>query len=290
MIDTRSIAIATTTFYPYWRLGQENNKFKVEKIRGNLAIEMLKNAKKENFQVVLIDGGSSLEFQAEIVKLGIQIYKQVESGMSASRRQAFQKAAELSRVKVICWTEPEKVSYISKYLTKVLIPIFEGKADIVVPSRTAYSFQTYPSYQVYFEKKGNRLLNKILRDRGLLSTEDKDLDIWFGPKVFKNDKRVVDLFLEKFVSQNNNGLNGSMSPDLWANTMVFPIVRALYKNFRVVGISVPYIHPSEQTAVEIDQPMMVKKRQLQLKNVILNTKNYLQKILPDSGRVLKKII
>lgn len=202
---------------------------------------------------------------------------ELERGMSASRQQALREATELEGIKVICWTEPEKVSLLRDCLLKAVLPILNNEADIVVPMRTDASFKTYPDYQVKYEQRSNRLWNDILRSRGLLPQESEDLDVWFGPKFFGNDPELVELFLKRYeFIKGKVRLHEIIKPELWPNATFLPIVAALHRGYRVMNVPVPYIHPAEQTEIEKDSSEFRRKRDIQRKNIIVSTVHFIR--------------
>lgn len=279
-VKPRSIVIATTTFYPNY---PEDD---VDKVRGNLALQAIKEAREKGYQVSLVDGGSSPDFKlaAKGIK-GITVHPELERGMSASRRQAFVEASELDGAKVICWTEPEKVSIVRDCLPEAIVSILKGEADIVVPSRDDKAFRTYPDYQVEEEKGANRRWNATLRARGFLSEDSPDLDVWFGPKFFRNDPKIITLFLHRYEFRERGlKLDEIIRPELWPNATFLPIVAALHHGFRVKSVPVPYMHPKEQTEIEVNNPEFVRKRDVQRKNVIGSTIHFIRMLEGKEGK------
>lgn len=277
-VEPRSIAVATTTFYPRWYPGETQSHDITDKVRGDLAIRLIKEAVGKGYQIALVDGGSSQEFLSEVGLVGVVAHSEIERGMSASRRQAFEEARILEGVKVICWTEPEKISTIRDCLPLAILPILQGEADIVVPSRDEASFETYPDYQVKEEKRANRQWNDILRSRGLLAKDSPDLDVWFGPKFFKNDPEIVDLFLNKYEFRKRElKLDKIVDPELWPNALLLPIAAALYRGFRVKSIPVPYMHPREQTEIEVNDPEFRRRKlHIQKRGIIVSTIHFIR--------------
>ena len=157
-----------------------------------------------------------------------------------------------------------------------------NEADIVVPRRTDVSFKTYPDYQVRSEQKANRLWNDILRARGLLAKDSEDLDVWFGPKFFRNNPELVKLFLNKYeFIKGKTKLHKIVRPELWPNAIFLPVVAALHRGFRVKSVDVPYVHPSQQTAIEVDSPEFVRRRDVQRKNIIISTIHFIRLLEAD---------
>ncbi|MCL4418231.1 MAG: hypothetical protein M1365_16360, partial [Actinobacteria bacterium] len=128
-VESESIAIVTTTFYPHWYPGQfltesgTDKQTDIEKVRGDLALKTITLAKDKGFQVVVINGANNQAFTDQLSQIGINLYPEAERGMSVSRQQGFKIACNLDRVEVICWLEPEKVSLVADCLPQAVMPI-----------------------------------------------------------------------------------------------------------------------------------------------------------------------
>jgi len=272
IVNPGSIVIATSTLYPDWFPTSSSDSSVI--IRGNLALETIRSGISSGYKFVLVDGGSSQVFIDEAKNLGAHVLAQTEKGMSPGRRQAFTEASKFPGSKVICWLEPEKVSVIKDCLPAAILPILTGEADVVVPKRDEASFLTYPDYQVKWEKRANNLWNKILKKRGLMPQESEDLDVWFGPKFFRNDPAILDIFLTKYqLAKSGPKLNlyKAVNPEDWANSTFLPIITALKEGYKVKSVIVPYRHPPEQTKLEQNSDSFLKKRVLQFESIIFST-------------------
>ncbi len=277
-ISTRTIAIVTTTFYPFWYPGVLKNnsieQLKVDKIRGDLAIEMLNEAKKKKFQIVLIDAGSSSIFIKEITRIGIKVIRSKNKKLSPSRQYGFNLASKMKGVKVICWLEPEKIDIIKNTLPQAVIPILNNKADIVVPKRDKKSFSTYPSFQAKIEESANKRWNSKLKEHELISKDEEELDIWFGPKFFKNDPKLINIFQKSYQFKDK-----IQKMDIWSNAIIFPIITAMRLGYKVVSFKVRYQHPKLQTFVEKNSVLMRRKRQIQYQSILSTTEYFLKNFL-----------
>ncbi|MDO8638417.1 MAG: hypothetical protein Q7R43_02490 [Candidatus Daviesbacteria bacterium] len=291
-INPKSVVIITTTFYPKWYPGNEGVR-DADKIRGDLALKMIREANTRGFQVVVVDGAENQRFKDELLGFNINVFPEVEKGMSGSRQQGFKEASALEDGKVLCWVEPEKVSVVRDCLPQAVIPILKGDADVVVPQRNKQLFEeTYPDYQVLFEKRSNQIWNAMLKKYGLRNEEDPELDVWFGPKFFRNDPDLVKLFTDKYSFTGDPKLqfHKIVRPELWSNATFLPVISALRKHLKVVGVEVSYRHPAEQTAFEQDSHEMRRKREFQQKNIILVSEFFIRKLLnlpSDTGRTEK---
>ncbi|OGK43726.1 hypothetical protein A2957_00375 [Candidatus Roizmanbacteria bacterium RIFCSPLOWO2_01_FULL_38_11] len=292
-----SIAIFTTTYYPEWYPGklQDHREGNVDKIRGDLAIQTVMAARQKGHQLVIIDGGSSADFCQMLTDQGITPSPERERGMSASRRQGMSEATNLQGAEILCWVEPEKLSFVTGCLPIAAQPIAQGEADIVIPQRDEAAFGTYPDYQVVYEQRANRAWNKLLRIAGLRSDKDNDLDAWFGPRVLRNAPEVVECFLGKYEVRppeeigeiSETSARRYVKPELWPNSTFLPIITALHKGLRVVGQQVPYRHPAEQTQSEQDSPAFIEKRKLQYFDILVSTIHYIHLLQSNPRTILR---
>lgn len=313
--DRRSIGVATTTKYEKWfplAIGAERDIRDIDGIRGDLALETLREAARNGFQVVVVDSRDSTNaFKEELARvrdeLGISVQEEQESSMSAGRRQAFEAIGNLDGVKVISWIEPEKVSMVNN-LIQAARPILNDEADIVIPARDERAFSRYPEYQVVYEKAGNRKFNRFLKEHELLPQEAPTLDLWFGPRLFKNDPDIRSLFqhtwaldhtrLDGTVKENRDE-NTAMDPELWPNATFLPIVGALeyYKRLakkpRIVSMTVSYEHPEIQTKSETANTDTISgtfrdKRRQQFDSILGAAELLVQAFEYDRGDILTK--
>lgn len=294
MKPSDSIAITTATYYPKWYPGKSSTH-EIDKVRGDLALKMLSSARSKGFQIIVVDGTDNKEFREALIRIGVHPLAESQKGMSASRQQAFKEASKLEKIQVICWVEPEKVSIVTDCLPTAVFPILEGTTDAIVPRRNRKLFKkTYPDYQFRFEQESNRIWNDLLKKYGLRSNDDPELDVWFGPKFFRNDAQIVSCFTDQysFKADPNSNLNKTIQPELWANAVFFPVISALHKGYRVMDLEVPYKHPKEQTNAEQDNEEIRKKRKFQQKNIILASEFFIRMLLhlkTIGGKMEKKI-
>lgn len=285
LIEGHEIGVATATFYPTWEKSSDvSPDASVDQVRGDLALETIHAAIENGYQLAVVDGGSSPDFIEMLGLMGVAVEAEREKGMSASRRQAFEIVSEMDGVEVICWTEPEKLAITRDCIKEAVKPIIDGRADIVVPRRDDEAFATYPEYQVKFEKASNHLWNDILKRHRLLPEDAEELDAWIGPRLFKNDPDIVDLFMGKYeyTSDVQSGLRRD-APELWPNAIFLPLVAALHKGYRVMSVDIPYRHPASQTANEQDSEAFRAKRATQQENILKTTIHFIRH-LEDSSR------
>ncbi len=219
------LAIATSTLYS-----------PDDAVRPPLALGMIREALERGYDVVVSDGGSSDAFLQELCRTGATVIETCGT-MGSQRRQAMQKASELESI--VAWLEPEKRPYIAE-LWKTGVPILEGSADIVVPSRQ--NLAGYPPVQQGVEYAGNAIW------KALTGT---DLDVWFGPRTVKSDR--VHYFT------HYDGRHG----DRWESIFV-PLIEAIADGNRVLDVPVEYTHPTQQILQESLDPHFIAKRLSQL--------------------------
>lgn len=274
-VNPKSIGIATGTLYPDWQPGKVVNS--ISQVRGNIAINFIKEVIDTGYQLVVVDGGSSDEFKLQLAELGVAVQSEQQKGMSPSRRQALREISSLPGVEVVCWSEPEKVSFIHDCMLQSAIPILTGTADLVIAKRDKEGLSTYPDYQIHFESKTNRAWNRILRARHLLPSNSDDFDFCFGPRLFKNTPPIRELFMKAFsYSQRSLALDKVINPELWPDVSLLPIVSALYEGLRVVSVTVPYRHSREQTRTETIMDDHRQKADIQYKNAVISLIEYIR--------------
>jgi len=286
-VITSQTAVVTTTFYSLWCLkpadcDHTNPITLINKIRGDLALKAIGSLIAEGYQVVVVDGGSSEAFINELRELGVNPLPEFVRGMSASRQLGFLLAAWLPGVEYIVWMEPEKVDFVN-HIAKCVQPIANDDADVIIPSRDSKLMdETYPDYQVTFERKANTAFTQILRAASLWNS-DEVLDAWIGPRVFRNTPELVRLFTQRHKSLNED--NKNIRPDLWSDSLFSPIPAALHNGFKVGSVEIAYKHPAIQTQVETDNPVFKQKRSFQ-HDCILKTTKEMIKLLNDEKSLI----
>lgn len=291
-IEPSSIGVATATLYRQWVPTTETANNSVDKIRGDLALQTISAAQKLGYQIAVVDGGSSAAFVDALVALGVTPQPEQDRSMSGSRRQVFQEVSQLVGVEVIAWIEPEKVSMVRDCLPAAVVPLLQNLTDIVIPQRQQSSWASYPDFQVVYEQRANSLWNEMLRAHRLLSASEGNLDAWFGPRFFRNDPQILALFLTKYVYQQQpeSKLDLIVNPELWPNALFLPIVAALHQGWRVQSKSVPYLHPFAQTALEQDNQVFRRKREVQRKNIMVATMHYLRLLAGKPRNKLRQAV
>lgn len=285
IFDPKSIAIVTGTFYPTWYEGDAKDPLSADKVRGDLALQSFKEAQRQNFNLSIIDGGSSEAFKKALGQNNFYFEMQKQKGgYSPARRQGIERAETLQGIKVIVQTEPEKVSVISDCIQPAILPILKNEADVVIPERDEESFSTYPKLQAQQEQKANKLYNAILRAHGLLKDNDPDLDFWFGQRFFANTPQLTELFKTTYqYRKDNTALDKKVNVEMYSNIQFFPVVEALYRELRVKSVLVPYRHPQIQTEFEEGNLDFDTKRHTQRRTIITELVNFIR-YLEDSRK------
>lgn len=275
LINPSSIAVATTTFYPKWYRGKLRSIKHTDKIRGDLALKFVRKACSLGYSIVIIDGKSSKSFRSTISQIsGTRVIKARSPKRAPKKRQAIKLASKIPHISVIVLTEPEKTSLLDDCMNLMVSPIIKNEADIVVPKREKKLFKsTYPDYQYESEVEGNKLYNEVLRSKNLLSVEDEDLDLFFGPRVFKNDLKILSLFMkhQDFKIGKISTSSEYFDPEQLFNILYFPVVEALRRRIRVKSVTVPFLYPLIQKKNEEKgaRELFIEKRKSQRLSLLI---------------------
>ena len=281
MSSPSPIALCVTTYYPSWYSGKLKSIKHTDKIRGDLALEFAREASKRNINLVIVDGKSTKTFRKELTKIpNVQVSLGRHPKRSPGKRQAFKIAAKIPGVKIIVSTEPEKVSLITDCLKQITDPILQNKADVIVPHRNDNLFkQSYPNYMYESEKEGNKLYDEFLKLYKLLPKDFQQLDMFFGPRAFKNEPKLLRLFMERHeITVGKVTLPKEYcDPEQLSNTSFFPVVRALKKKFKVLPVEIPFVYPKLQKENELigNRDYFEQKRKNQRLALILELVHFL---------------
>lgn len=292
--DPKKIGFAVITSYPKWYRGKIKSIKHTDKVRGDLALEFVQKATELGYHIVVTDGKSTKTFKKDLQAIPGAIVlsrKSVTSG--SAKRAAIDKVATLPGVEVIVLSEPEKLDVVSRCLPDIVLPILENKADIVVPRRNDAMFKaTHPRYMYESEIELNGIYNEALRSNNLLPEELYHLDSCFGPRVFKNDKKLVSLFKRRYYFSGTSLLEKLYNPDVYSNVLFFPLINALKEKLRVQIVEVSFSYPPLQKEnEEIGQrEVFIAKRSLQRVSILtelMHFLSFLQKNKNSRVRVLQ---
>lgn len=252
------IVVATNCLYKNYHTspeGKQRDLADTDGIRGDLALELFDKAINSGIRIVVCDGGSSPEFISALqrfVDRELSIVGSNTLGRGPQRRSAFKAACLLPGVRVIFYTQPEKVSLVDR-LSKISKPIIEGGADIVIPKRNQRLFeQSYPDYMRESEIRVNHTYDWLMKKADLM-TQEQSFDWFFGAVAFKNDPEIVALFLKEYAIEGGIGsrINAQPNPEMHSDGHYFPIIEALFNRKLVVSIEVPFAYPPTQKANEM---------------------------------------
>ncbi len=277
------IALAITTYYPKWYTGKLRSIKHTDKIRGDLALEFCQKATSLGYHVVCSDARGAKTFRSKLKQIqGLTLSLRKGHKRSPAKRHVYKIAAKIPEVKVIIGTEPEKVSLIDS-VPQIAKPLLEDKADIVVINRNNKLFKdTYPSYMYESETEGNKLYNEFLELYKLMPQNSADLDMFFGPRAFKNEKKILKLFMKKHeVKVGKLTLPKEyFDPEQLSNTSFFPVVEALKKKLRVVSVEIPFKYPKlqKQNESQGNLEFFESKRKAQRLSLILELVHFLSTI------------
>lgn len=268
------IVIATTAFYPKY-----DDKNSADWVRGNLLIELAENARKHNFQLAIVDGGSSPSFISKLSEMGVAVNPQTMSGMDGSRFQVYQEAYKINGSRVGVWTE-EKPSLISNELEEATRPVLNGEVKIVVPARTEEGFLSYSNYQMISEKSANSILTTTLKRRKrenptIFPNLDSipQIDWLFGPKIFSmeliNEFTNNTEFWKTFVNYLQENKPELMKYYGYCGPLILPVIYEWYKGNKVYSFEIKnYRYPENQREIEtVQKDIFLKRRVQQLSDI-----------------------
>lgn len=276
--DSSSVAITTITYFPKWYRGILRSLKHTDKVRGDLALEFAKKATKLKYKIVLVDGGSSKTFIKELSDIkNILVVKRRSKKRSPGKRIGIKIASKLPGVKIIVVSEAEKVSIVTDCIPQIARPIMEGVADIVVPKREENLFKSsYPEYMFESEIEGNKIYNEILISNNLLEPSYEGLDMFFGPRAFRNDSKIIAIFMKKYHIFSSEHFDS----EEWSNTLFFPIVLALIKKLKVKSVTVPFSYPEKQKKNEevSAEDVFIEKRRAQKMGLLIELLHFMNYI------------
>jgi len=278
-----SIALVGSTYFPKWYKGKLKSLVHTDKIRGDIALQTMLKAKELGIWAVVCDGGSTKTFLKELSLTNnpkLKVIRLATSKRSPNKRRAIFTAAQNPDVKVIILTELEKLSLIADCLSKIVNPILEGNADVVIPRREDALFKkSYPLYMYDSEVEGNTLYNEELRSHELWGMNEDDLDVFFGPRVFRNNRELLLSLFRMYRAKRVKSLLHQFVFDLeeYSNAQFFPVVQALKKGKKVVGVTIPFEYPRLQKENELKGNLdyFIEKRKFQKLTIIVELMHFM---------------
>lgn len=293
--DQRSVGIAVTTYYPAWYKGKYKNIGDVDKIRGDLALKFIAKANAAGMEIAVVDGKSSFAFLKKLRETkSVRVFLCSGLKRSPARRKAIGELAALSHVRCIILTEPEKLSLLNTdCLFDIVKPILNHDADIVIPKRDPKLFEkTYPEFQYQSERLGNNEIHRMLKQYGVYSGHEV-FDFFFGASVFRNDSRMISLYQNIFSLKMSNKTipNEYLDPEEFSDTLFFPPILGLTKDYRVRPVIIPFTYPVIQKQNEEigAKKMFMEKRINQQLGVLAQIRQLLLYLAHDTMSKLVKI-
>jgi hypothetical protein len=286
--NPKSVAVVSTSFYPKYGMGGAE----LDNVRASVMIDMAQAVQDRGYRMVVVDGGSPTRFTNKLKDLGVTVLLEDATGMAASRRQVINAGSALGGIKIIAWSE-EKPSVFRDNDPSVLFgPLIRNEADIVIPDRGEDGRSTYLPQQRNWEERGNSSLHRILMHYGLVRADSQQLDMWSGPRIFRNEPGIIEIFNRIYtyervspediytkrvdgVSQTHKRkvdkaqkIQASINPERWSNSIFLPIINALWNGYRVASVPIQYVHSKEMNTSEMNNLTMEDKRVTQYVDII----------------------
>jgi len=210
--------------------------------RFSLALQTMLMAQHAQYSTVVVDG-SDVFMRQLMAQMRINVFPENRSGIGNAWRQAIKQTLQSnggSEGKIVVLMQPEKYDVI-RLISQIVMPLIDGKAEIVIASRTEKSWDTYPIFQKVSERMANDIYRRSL---GL------DFDPMFGVLAFK--ARVAKYFLEYDADEFG-------FPDTYDSYHIPPVL-ASQDGIGVVGVPVDFEYPSSQRELEENNPAMRQNR------------------------------
>ncbi|MCA9731529.1 hypothetical protein KC799_05345 [candidate division KSB1 bacterium] len=169
-LNKTKVAIATIT----WARNQG------EKV---LLMETMKILSRQNFPIVVSDGGSTEDFLNYLGTLSNVRIKRFHSPGICEQSVCSLNSAKTYRTDYVLYTESDKKFFLKRQLNNILESVNKQRDwDILIPSRSVTSFQTFPETQRNTEKLINQLAGTMFGKKG---------DYLYGPLLIKTE--LIDL-------------------------------------------------------------------------------------------------
>lgn len=204
------------------------------RVRFKQSINSIRKINEFGAQIIIVDGGSSDEVLDTFKDLKVSIYVKPELSMAQSRKLSLSLANQTNK-KIIVSVDLEKDSFFD-HIYDVCLPVFNEEADMIIPKRK--SLDSYPLFQAECELLGNYFFKNIT---------GKSVDVWFGARVYH--RKLNSYFLEYDEKYG----------DKW-NEVYVPLYEIAVSDAKIKSMDIDYIHPKNQSEVEITNLDFDKKR------------------------------
>jgi glycosyltransferase involved in cell wall biosynthesis len=225
-----------------------------ERVRSELTLRSIDEARKHNFYMLVVDGGSPASYIDAMREKGAMIIPQEQPGMGNARRQVLREASLIADIDgVVIWMEPEKYTLVP-LLRPAVEMVTQDKNDLVLFQRK--SLASYPEEQALAYEIGALAFEKATGFKA---------DYAFGPMALSHTG-----------VEYMTAYNGEYG-DLW-DSIHIPRIRMMQDGRPWANVEVDYTHPPEQTAAEGGVGKLVIKRMEQVGNVLQSLGAELQKL------------
>ena len=218
IMGLESKAVLATTVYA-------QSELRYQRVIADLTLRTLAEARGHNHAIVVVDGGSPIDYIHQMTELGALVLPQETPGMGRARRQALKTADDIADERAIVWLEPEKYPMVP-LLDEAVDYVNSRNFDMVMFRRK--SLESYPPEQMHSYQMGNLAIRYIA---GI------ETDFFFGPVTLSH--QGVDYFLRY----------QSPFDDLWDSIHV-PKLQIINDGLPWTQVEVDYTHPREQTEAE----------------------------------------
>ncbi|HLD11300.1 MAG TPA: glycosyltransferase, partial [Patescibacteria group bacterium] len=292
--EPKSLCVVSSTSFPRWEEGHSNadllgevvrfnssrkghlNELQEENrlsdiIRGNLAIESVRNLSFLGIDVVLVDSHSSEQFLAKIKKIAkpekghLDIFPQTEKGYGEARRKALLEAPISLNSKypgTVIMAEIEKKDlFLERNLVDLVTPIREGDADVVIPNRGFIIHDSvldhperwdeefpgefhagYPPYQARSETWLNRELARTMTKCGF-TVRGRWLDYLNGTRVFRADVTLLSQMMNVYKAEGKQVKHVDTDTYFSSVYAMFLNLGAIGKSGRIVEVPIRFTYP-----------------------------------------------
>ncbi len=238
-MDRNSVVVSAATAY-----GEQDG------VRFKLACQFVENGVRNGYHVLIVDRSPEAAVAKALQARGAAVVCSKASTYPAQKREVAVWARVIATTKgarFVFLSEPEKADIVDEIPT-LIMPLVLGRADIVIPSRSPESWESYPDFQ----RQSELVILAVYR-----AVTGIDADPVFGPVAYTPQ---VSSFFEAADAGRYNSPN---NPYLYA---LAPVEAKAY-GYRVMKVETDFRYPEVQKREEeeILFSQMVAKRLMQQK-------------------------